>query len=100
MCTVDHAGGLAAVLALIEARAVDAFRLPERDAAIYIDDEGLFPGPPLLGFQVWADGEWSQFFAGRGLVVGTTPDRRDAPAPFTVEEFAPRVRFAAWLPRL
>lgn len=93
---VEHAGGLEAVCMLLAAHRIDCVRL--LDAAVYVDDEGLF-GEPAEFFKICdADGEWSEWIAGRGLVVGTGRGGTDADSPLSAEQVRARVRYGRRVP--
>lgn len=95
---VTHDGTLAATLALLEVRTIDARRI-DRNAVVYVDDEGLatLDHAPIAGFSIAVPGEASApVLAGRGLVMGTQGEGDDADAPFTLAELTQRVVFG-WI---
>lgn len=86
---VISGNNLKEIYTILDVTCIDAARLENGDV-IYVDDEGLLKSPSHF-FHL--PGITNEPLAGRGLLVGSTPDGSDGPPRYALDEIASATKF-------
>lgn len=77
---LEHTGKLQDIYASLDCNLIDCIRLDDRGNVMYVDDEGYLNKNTFFLF-----GQYPMPLAGRGLIVGSTPDGESASTDIDVQ---------------